>query len=124
MPSDRSVCDDITTWLTPPEPVMGRAMFGGFGIFMDGFMFGLIADSDLYLEVDAENRPAFESAGSHPFTCEGKSKPGPMSCWKLTEQILNDPKALIERASAASGDSSCKEGKEISKMVQLRVTIC
>ena len=54
MPSDRSVCDDITTWLTPPEPVMGRAMFGGFGIFMDGVMFGLIADSDLYLEVDAK----------------------------------------------------------------------
>ena len=101
MPSDRSVCDDITTRLTPLGPVMGREMFGGFGIFMDELMFGLIADSDLYLKVDAENQPAFEATGSHPFTYEGKSKPVQMSCWKVTEQILNDPKESIEWASVA-----------------------
>jgi DNA transformation protein len=101
MPSDRSVCDDITTRLMPLGPVTGRVMFGGFGIFMDGLMFGLIADSDLYLKVDAENRPAFKAAGSHPFTYEGKSKPVQMSCWKVTEQMVNDPKKLIEWASAA-----------------------
>jgi DNA transformation protein len=100
-------------------------MFGGFGIFMDGLMFGLIADSDLYLKVDAENQPAFKAAGSHPFTYEGKFKPVQMSCWKVTEQMVNDPKKLIEWAfSRFCGGSSCKEGKETSKMVQLRVTIC
>ena len=101
MPSDRSVCDNITDRLTPLGPVTGRAMFGGFGIFMDGLMFGLIADNDLYLKVDDENLPTFEAAGSHPFTYEGKSKPVQMSYWKVTEQVLNDPNELIDWAAAA-----------------------
>jgi len=54
-------------------------MFGGFGTFLDGLMFSLIADNDLYLKVDAENRPDYEAAGSYPFTYEGKSKPDWMS---------------------------------------------
>jgi DNA transformation protein len=43
MPSDKSVCDDFTARLTPMGPVTGRSMFGGFDIFVDGLMFGLIA---------------------------------------------------------------------------------
>ena len=33
-------------------PVHAKAMFGGHGIFLEGLMFGLIADSVLYLKVD------------------------------------------------------------------------
>ena len=79
MPSDRSVCDDVSSRLTPLGSATGRAMFGGFGTFLDGLMFSLIADNDLYLKVDAENRPDYEAAGSYPFTYEGKSKPDWMS---------------------------------------------
>ena len=35
-------------------PVHAKGMFGGHGIFLDGLMFGLVADSVLYLKVDAE----------------------------------------------------------------------
>lgn len=79
MPSDRSVCDDFTARLTPMGPVTGRNMFGGFGIFMDGLMFGLVAYDELYFKVDDGNRADYESAGSRPFTYEGKSSPVEMS---------------------------------------------
>ena len=36
-----------------------RRMFGGFGIFHQGLMFGLIADGSLYLKADAESRECF-----------------------------------------------------------------
>ena len=68
MPSDKSVCGEFTTRLTPMGPVTGRSMFGGFGIFMEGLMFGLIAYDKHYLKVDGGNREDFEDAGSRPFT--------------------------------------------------------
>ena len=79
MPSDKSVCDEFTARLTPMGPVTGRSMFGGFGNFMEGVMFGLIAYDEHYLKVDCGNRGDFEDAGSRPFTYEGKSKPIEMS---------------------------------------------
>ena len=68
MPSDKSVCDEFTARMTPMGPVTGRSMFGGFGIFMEGLMFGLIAYDEHYLKVADGNRGDFEDAGSGPFT--------------------------------------------------------
>ena len=47
--------------LRPLGPVSARRMFGGHGIFLDGVMFGLIADDQLYLKADEENRAAYEA---------------------------------------------------------------
>lgn len=54
-------------------PVRSKAMFGGVGIYgrlPDGAeaFFALIAADRTYLKVDDETRPAFEAAGSGPFT--------------------------------------------------------
>jgi DNA transformation protein len=105
MASDKSVLDEFTARLTPMGPVTGRRMFGGFGIFMEGLMFGLIAHDILYFKVDDGNRADFEAAGSQPFSYQGKSKPVRMSYWKVPEQILADSAALIdwgENAHAAA----------------------
>ena len=101
MASDKSVCDEITARLTPMGPVAGRNMFGGYGIFMDGLMFGLIAGNELYFKVDDQNRAAFEAAGSAPFTYHGKSKPVEMSYRKVPAAVFNDMNALVEWGTAA-----------------------
>ena len=38
-------------------------MFGGFGVFLEGLMFGLIAGSELYLRVDSQSRQDSEDLG-------------------------------------------------------------
>jgi len=38
-------------------------MFGGFGVFLKGLMFGLIAGSELYLRVDSQSRQDSEDLG-------------------------------------------------------------
>ena len=101
MPSDRSVCDAFTARLTPMGPVTARSMFGGFGIFMEGVMFGLIDYDEHYLKVDDGNRGDFEAGGSQPFTYQGKSKPIQMSYWKIPSEILADDAALIRWAESA-----------------------
>ena len=39
-----------------------RRMFGGWGIYHDGLMFGLYAAGRLYLKIDAYNVAQFEAA--------------------------------------------------------------
>jgi DNA transformation protein len=42
-------------------------MFGGYGIYHQDLMFGLVADNTLYLKTDAESAPYFSAVGSLPF---------------------------------------------------------
>ena len=56
-------------------PITIRRMFGGAGIFLDGVMFGLIADDLIYLKVGESNKQDFIDAGMEPFTYQGKNKP-------------------------------------------------
>ena len=71
-----------------------RAMFGGFGIYKGGVMFGLIAMDELYFKVDDSNRPDFEARKSRPFVYGDKSKPVTMSYWRVPDDVLENPEDL------------------------------
>ena len=43
-------------------------MFGGWGLFLDDAMFGLIASERLYFKVDEETDPRFTAANAEAFT--------------------------------------------------------
>jgi DNA transformation protein len=77
-------------------PVSARRMFGGHGIFMDGLMFGLIADDQLYLKVDDGNRAAYEARGLRAFTYSGKGRPIEMSYREAPSEGFDDPEVLCE----------------------------
>lgn len=70
--------------------VSARAMFGGWGLYREGRMFGLIAEDTLYLKADATNRPLFEAEGLGPFVYEGKGKPVSMSYYEVPPVALDD----------------------------------
>ena len=74
-------------------PVEVRAMFGGHGVFLDGVMFGLIADEVLYLKVDDGNRGRFEEAGLEPFVYASGGRPTTMSYHRAPD-VLEDWNAL------------------------------
>src|SRR5690349_4790260 len=83
--------DYVLDLLAPFGPIRARAMFGGHGIYKDGIFFALIAEDILYFKVDDQNRPAYQAAGSKPFTYEGKNgKPIAMSYWELPVDVLED----------------------------------
>jgi DNA transformation protein len=70
--------------------VTPRAMFGGVGLYCDGFFFGLIAGDVLYLKVDEGNRPDFLRAGCAPFQ--------PYAERAVTMQYYAVPVAVVESA--------------------------
>ena len=77
-------------------PVQARRMFGGAGIYLDGVMFGLVADDVLYLKADKTTQKRFEAEGMEPFTYEGKSKPVRMSYWRVPDRLFDDNEDMLE----------------------------
>jgi DNA transformation protein and related proteins len=86
-------------------------MFGGHGIFMDGLMFGLIADDQLYLKVDDGNRAAYEAEGLQPFTYAGKSRRVKMSYREAPSEGFDDPDILCAWAREAYAAALRAEAK-------------
>ena len=95
MARDRSFVDRVCGLLMPLGPVQARAMFGGWGIYLDDLMFGLVAWDRLFFKVDEESKARFADVGSTAFTYEGKSKPVEMSYWEAPEGSLDSTDALL-----------------------------
>ena len=82
-------------------PCEARRMFGGFGIFHQGLMFGLIAEASLYLKADNESREAFEREGSEAFTYYKKDKPFQLSYYLAPDEFFEDAEATLRWATLA-----------------------
>jgi len=80
--------------LRPLGPVEARRMFGGHGIFLEGLMFGLIADDQLYLKVDDGNRAAYDAQDLPPFTFKRAGKMMQTSYREAPGECFDDPDML------------------------------
>ena len=101
MGSSREFADFVVERLQPLGSVVARPMFGGFGIYLDGVMFGLIARDTLYLKVDDGNRQAYANAGLPHFVYTDKGKPIRMPYREAPGEGFDDPEVLCDWASAA-----------------------
>lgn len=99
--ADRESAEHALEMLAPLGPVRARAMFGGYGIYHEDVMFGLVAYDVLYLKVDAETKERFREGGGKPFSYDGKDKPIEMSYWTTPDETSDDPDALLPWAELA-----------------------
>jgi DNA transformation protein len=75
--------------------VSARRTFGGYGIYRDSLMFGLVADDILYLEADESNTAISEEAGLEPFRFEMKDgRVAAMSYRQTPDEAMNSPMAM------------------------------
>ena len=72
-------------------PVTARRMFGGYGIYHDGVMFGLVANDTLYLKADESTAASFEARGLERFSYDKGDKVVQMSYYLAPEEIWDDP---------------------------------
>ncbi|QSQ19608.1 TfoX/Sxy family protein [Pyxidicoccus parkwayensis] len=82
-------------------PVQSRSMFGGWGLYFGGRMFGLIAEGQLFLKVDDVTKPDFQAAGCRPFVYEGAGKAVEMGYWTPPADAADDAYALLPWARKA-----------------------
>jgi DNA transformation protein len=95
-----------------------RRMFGGQGIYADELMFALEAGGELYLKADDSTVPAFQAAGSSPFTYETAGRRTQMSYWRLPDAALDDldeaarwGRLALEAATRAATSAHAKRAK-------------
>jgi DNA transformation protein and related proteins len=95
MPRTNELCDHIVDLLSPLGPASYRFMFGGYGVYVDGLMVGIVADDRLLLRADDENRPDYEALGIGPFQpYEDKSRSMPF--FAVPDEVMDDPEELLE----------------------------
>lgn len=71
-------------------PIEAKRMFGGYGVYHDGLMFGLISNDTLYLKVDDESRPLFESQGLTAFEYLRQGKSMHLSYYEAPPEMLEN----------------------------------
>ena len=101
MPAEADFIDYLVESLNPLGPVRAKKMFGGFGIFLDELMFGLVSKNVFYLKVDDKNRSDFETRGLGPFTYTRKGKEYSMSYYEVPHEAMDDAEQLCRWAQEA-----------------------
>lgn len=88
--TDKEYTSYIVELMQSIGPVSAKGMFGGHGIFLGGLMFGLIADSVLYLKADKKSENDFTEKGLEAFSYNKKDKKFKMSYFQAPEEALED----------------------------------
>ncbi len=95
--------------------VEAKSMFGGHGLYQDGLMFGLVADDQVYLKVDAESDPEFVELGLEPFRYEKNGRSSTMSYYLPPDGAVDNRSEICEWAqkglNAANRAQSGKKKK-------------
>ena len=82
-------------------PAEAKRMFGGYGIYLDGLMFGIVANDTLYFKADETNRPDFEAEGCPPFTYTRQGKELALSYFQAPDDAMDNAEDLCRWAAGA-----------------------
>ena len=88
MNSDQELIQHILDLLGNNKGYTSRKMFGGYGVYIEDLMFGLVCEGSLYLKVDDKNKEKFISEGLEPFVYDKGGKPVKMSYYEVPEAAL------------------------------------
>lgn len=69
--------------------ITSRAMFGGYGFYISGKIFAIIAAGRLYFKANEASIPDFKKYGCKPFHYSSKDRKAiTMGYWELPEDIM------------------------------------
>ena len=86
MPATKAFLDLVLERLASLGTGTGKSMFGGFGVFLEGEMFGLISNDVLYLKADDSNRADYVARGSNQYK--------PMPYFRVPDDVFEDAEEL------------------------------
>ncbi len=89
-------------------PVIARRMFGGYGLFLEGLMFGLVADAILYLKADRETEGSFSAKGLEAFSYMRAGKACRLGYFRAPEEAL-EMRSWASQAYAVARRAASKQ---------------
>lgn len=87
--------------LTPLGQVTARKMMGGATLYLDGTIFAILADGELWFKADAETDAEWDAAGCARFTAEMGGKSATMNYRRAPDVVQDDAEAMAEWARLA-----------------------
>jgi DNA transformation protein len=117
---NREYFEEILELLEPYGDVTGKAMFGGWGFWEQGHMFGLISSTGtFYLKTDEASEPRYRKAKSTQFAPEMSSSGREMKMpyWTVPKSVMKDDLRLQEwvEEAIAVGHATSKKKKPSAK---------
>lgn len=98
----REFCNYLIDQLSSWAIVTVKSMFGGFGVYRAGQIFGIVDDDTLYFKVDDSNIADFKQANSEPFTYLAKGgKRQSIAYWLVPSEVMEDQDLLVVWAEKA-----------------------
>lgn len=97
MPRRSEMGEYVVDLLSPLGEASYRFMFGGFGVYLDGLMIGIVADEVFLLRTDDENRPDFEARGIPAFR-PYPDKDQTMPYYAVPDDVFEDPDEFMRWA--------------------------
>lgn len=88
-----------------------RGMFGGWGIYLNKVIVGIIAEGELYLKADPEIVLKYKKAGCYPFSYDRNGKIIEMAYMSVPLETLENQDLIKERIDE-SYDISLKSKKK------------
>lgn len=117
MKKDASFHDHVVHDLLGDMPgITSKAMFGGWALYREGFIFAIIVDGELYFKVDDSNRGEFEKMGSRAFVyAKHDGKPITMSYWLIHEEIMENRERLYDLIDMSVAVSRKEKERKLHK---------
>lgn len=82
-----------------------RAMFGGYGIYLDYCFFAIIVDDRLYFKADSVTASEFEAQGLSPFSYVARGKLVTMQYFEAPPEVFEEPEVMrlwVQKAYGAT----------------------
>jgi DNA transformation protein and related proteins len=114
MTTDADFVAYVLELFAPAGHATARRMFGGYGVYVDGVICGLVDDGRLYLKTDDATRPDFAAAGCKAFVYTGQKEPIEMSYWTVPEAAFDSAEEMapwLRRALEAAGRKKASRPK-------------
>lgn len=99
--ASREFADYVVEQMALMGPVQARRMFGGFGLYLDGLMFALIVDDQLYLKVDEQTLADYARRDLKPFTYTAKGRTVALRYHEAPPEAFDEPDTMAEWARRA-----------------------
>ncbi|MEO7402203.1 MAG: TfoX/Sxy family protein [Burkholderiales bacterium] len=93
--------DYVIELLGPFGTVSAKRMFGGWGVYLDGLMFALVAREGLWLKADEINRGEFQAARCEIFAYERGGAQATLAYYRPPDEAMEAAGALVPWARSA-----------------------
>ncbi len=79
------------------DGISSKSMFGGYGYYKNGKIFGIVAEGKLFFKVGESNKSDYESRGLKPYVFKAHNgREQTLSYWEVPEDIVEDSESLEE----------------------------